>query len=85
MSLASPAAVNEIIERRQTHLTLRELRENAGVTRAQVSKKLNVDLSCLSHWEVGDWKPGRKYHKALAKLYGCTVQAIQDAAAPAEK
>lgn len=41
-------------------MTLRELRENAGVTRAQVSKKLNVDLSCLSHWEVGDWKPGRK-------------------------
>lgn len=66
-------------------MTLRELRENAGVTRAQVSKKLNVDLSCLSHWEVGNWKPGRKYHKALAKLYGCTVQAIQDAAAPAEK
>lgn len=50
-------------------MTLRELRENAGVTRAQVSKKLNVDLSCLSHWEVGDWKPGRKYHtrEAIAR------------------
>nr|DAL35930.1 MAG TPA_asm: repressor protein [Caudoviricetes sp.] len=30
----------------------------------------------MSHWEVGDWKPGRKYHKALAKLYGCTVDEL---------
>ena len=57
-------------------MTLRAPRENAGVPRAQVSKKLNVDLSCLSHWEVGDWKPGRKDHKALAKLYGCTVDEL---------
>lgn len=54
-------------------MTLRELRERSGLTRAQVAKKLNVDLSCVTHWELGDWRPLRKYHKKLAKMYGVTV------------
>lgn len=60
-------------------MTLRELRERSGLTRAQVAKKLNVDLSCVTHWELGDWRPTRKYHKKLAKLYGVTVADIEDA------
>ena len=57
-------------------MPLRELRELAGLTRAQVAKKLNVDLSCVTHWELGDWRPSRKYHKKLAKLYGVTVEEL---------
>lgn len=57
-------------------MTLRELRERSGLTRAQVAKKLNVDLSCVTHWELGDWRPLRKYHKTLAKMYGVTVDEL---------
>lgn len=57
-------------------MTLRELRERSGLTRAQVAKKLNVDLSCVTHWELGDWRPLRKYHKKLAKMYGVTVDEL---------
>lgn len=58
-------------------MTLRELRERSGLTRAQVAKKLNVDLSCVTHWELGDWRPLRKYHKKLAKMYGVTESEIK--------
>lgn len=57
-------------------MTLRELRERSGLTRAQVAKKLNVDLSCVTHWELSDWRPARKYHKKLAKMYGVTVDEL---------
>lgn len=57
-------------------MPMRELRERSGLTRAQVAKKLNVDLSCVAHWELGDWRPGRKFHKKLARLYGCTVDEL---------
>ena len=63
-------------EGRTQKLTLRELRERSGPTRAQVAKKLNVDLSCVTHWELGDWRPLRKYHKKLAKMYGVTVDEL---------
>lgn len=63
-------------EGRTQKLTLRELRERSGLTRAQVAKKLNVDLSCVTHWELGDWRPARKYHKKLAKMYGVTVDEL---------
>lgn len=58
-------------------MTLKELRERANLTRAQVAKKLNVGPSCVSHWELCDWGPTRKYHKALARLYGVTEQKIK--------
>lgn len=57
-------------------MTMRELRERSGLTRAQVAKKLNVDLSCVTHWELGDWRPARKYHKKLARMYGVTVAEL---------
>lgn len=63
-------------EGRTQKLTLRELRERSGLTRAQVAKKLNVNLSCVTHWELGDWRPLRKYHKKLAKMYGVTVDEL---------
>ena len=63
-------------ERRTHDLALKELRERSSLTRAQVAKKLNVDLSCVTHWELGDWRPARKYHKKLARMYGVTVAEL---------
>ena len=57
-------------------LTLKQLRENAGLRQVDVGKKLNVDQTAVSRWESGDTRPSRKYHKKLAKLYGCTVDDL---------
>lgn len=71
--------MNTHIERRTHKLTLRELRELSGLTRAQVAKKLNVDLSCVTHWDLGDWRPARKYHKKLARMYGVSEKELIEA------
>lgn len=65
-------------------MALKELRERSGLTRAQVAKKLNVDLSCVTHWELGDWRPARKYHKKLARMYGVTEAEIRVASEAAQ-
>ena len=41
-----------------------------------VAKKMNVDQGCVSKWESGETRPSRKYHKKLARLYGCTVDEL---------
>ena len=39
-------------------------------------------MICLSatsddiRWELGDWRPARKYHKKLARMYGVTVDEL---------
>lgn len=57
-------------------MTLKELRNNAGLRQIDVAKKLDVDQAAVSKWENGETKPSRKYHKKLAKLYGCTVDEL---------
>ena len=62
-------------------MTLKELRENADLTRAQVAVQTNVDASCVTHWELGDWAPPRKHWGKLAKMYGVTkldIKALAD-------
>lgn len=62
-------------------MKLDELRKAAGLTQEYVAKKLDVDQAAVSKWEGGVHKPSRKYHKKLAKLYGCTAEAIEEALA----
>lgn len=57
-------------------LTLKELREQAGLRQADVAKKLNVVQAAVSKWETGVNPPHRKYHKKLAKLYNCKVDDL---------
>lgn len=57
-------------------MTLRERRVHAGLRQIDVAKKLNVDQAAVSHWESGRRGISRKYHKKLAKMYGCTVEEL---------
>lgn len=57
-------------------LTLRELREAAGLRQEEVAKKLDVNQAAVSRWECSKNGICRKYHKKLAKLYGCTVDEL---------
>ena len=60
-------------------MTLKELREKAGLRQMDVSKRMDIDQTAVSHWESGKFRPSRKYHKKLAKLYGCTVEELVQA------
>lgn len=57
-------------------MTLRELRQNAGLTQADVEKKFDVNQSAVSYWESGKTKPCKKHRVKLEKLYGCTEEQI---------
>lgn len=58
-------------------MTLRERREAAGLLQETVAKKLDITQAAVSRWESGDTKRiSKKYHKKLAKLYGCTVDEL---------
>lgn len=57
-------------------MSLIKLRNQAGLTQTQVAKKIGVDQTAVSNWERGKNPPLAKYHKKLAKLYGCTVEEL---------
>ena len=57
-------------------MNIRIYREAAGLRQADVAKKLDVDQTAVSNWELGKTKPLRKYHKKLAKMFGCTVEEL---------
>ena len=55
-------------------MDLKELRNLANLTRKQVARKLNIDVSCVSHWELNDWAP---HWRKLAKMYNVTESEIK--------
>lgn len=55
---------------------MRERRIAAGLRQLDVAKKMDVDQAAVSKWESGETRPSRKYHKKLARLYGCTVEEL---------
>lgn len=59
-------------------MTLKELRQKAGLTQEQVAKLIDVDQAAVSNWERGKYPPMRKYRVKLAKLYGCTVDELME-------
>ena len=57
-------------------MLIREYRKRAGLTQAELAKRMNVDQSAVSLWESGKTKPLRKTHRKLAKILGCTVEDL---------
>lgn len=57
-------------------MSLKELREKAGLKQAEVAKELNVDQTAVSNWERGVNKPLKKYHEQLAGLYNCSKEEL---------
>ena len=58
-------------------MNVKNLRSAAGLTQAQLAKKMNVDQSTVSLWESGKNNPQKKCHKKLAKVLGCTVEELR--------
>lgn len=48
---------------------IKELREIAGISQAQLAKKLDVTRSSVNAWEMGLSTPTTQYIVALAKLF----------------
>ena len=57
-------------------MSLRELREQSGKTRAEVAAALGVSISGFSNYENGNRKIGIEQVLVLAKKYGETAEEI---------
>ena len=55
---------------------IKELRENAGYSQAQLAKKLDVTRSSVNAWEMGLSTPTTPYIVELAKLFHTTSDYI---------
>lgn len=57
-------------------MKIRELREAAGLTQADVVRAMGVDQAAVCRWENGQSMPRAAKLPALADLFGCTIDAL---------
>ncbi len=55
---------------------IRELRETAGLSQAQLAKRLDVTRSSVNAWEMGLSMPTTQYIIALSKLFHVSADYI---------
>lgn len=56
--------------------TIRELREKAGLTQAQLASRIDVTPSTVYNWEKGNNEPKASQLKAMARLFDVCMDAI---------
>ncbi len=57
-------------------MRIRELREAAGLSQADVMRAMNVDSAAVCRWESGKVCPRASKLPALADLFHCTIDAL---------
>ncbi len=57
-------------------MTLKGARVNAGFTIDEVAAKLKKSKNTIISWEKGRTMPSMEMGKALARLYGCSVDDL---------
>ena len=55
---------------------IREMREAAGLSQADVMRAMNVDSAAVCRWESGQSLPRADKLPLLADLFGCTTDAL---------
>lgn len=57
-------------------LSMKCMRERAGLTRRDVIPRVNKSIMTMSRWERGIALPSYDYLKKLASLYSCSVDEL---------
>ncbi len=55
---------------------LQSLRKEAGLSQEEVAQRLFVSRQSVSKWELNQAEPGVEYLKAMAELYGVTLDCL---------
>ncbi len=56
--------------------TIRELREDAGLTQLQLANKIGVTPSAVYNWERGRNEPKASQLRTMARLFGVSMDMI---------
>lgn len=65
-------------------MRIRECREAAGLTQADVMRAMNVDAAAVCRWESGQAFPRADRLPRLADVLGCSIDALYGRGAAAE-
>lgn len=57
-------------------MNIKNIREQAGLTQAEVAKALNVGQSAVAAWETGQALPRADKLIDIAKLLNCTIEEL---------
>jgi transcriptional regulator with XRE-family HTH domain len=57
-------------------VTLKELRDQSGLTQRELAYLLGVTEKAVQRWENGTRSPSRRHQKALAKRFGVEVDEL---------
>ena len=57
-------------------MKLKQLREAAQMTQAEVAARLRIDRSAIAHWEQGRNGPNKRILPRVAELYRCSVEDL---------
>lgn len=63
-------------KRGEIRLNIKNIREQAGLTQAEVAKALNVGQSAVAAWETGQALPRADKLIDIAKLLNCTIEEL---------
>lgn len=55
---------------------LKRLREELGLTQAELAEKLNIKRATYARYETGENKPKHQTLKKIAKFYGVSVEYL---------
>lgn len=61
-------------------LSIKRLRENAGLTQQQVADMLNIDRSTYAYYEIGKTSPSINSLKKLAQIFNVSYEVLIDGA-----
>lgn len=70
--------VKNIHKRGENVEKIRILRESKGITQQAMAAELNVDRSTVAKWELAGTYPRPKFLPMIARLLGCTIDALYD-------
>jgi transcriptional regulator with XRE-family HTH domain len=62
---------------------LKSLRERAGLSQAELARRLGINQPSLSRWESGQGEPGLSIIRPLAAALGVDIETLVNLPAPA--
>lgn len=55
---------------------IKELRQEAGISQLELSRKLSIGQGTISNWESGRYEPDIKSLQSMAEIFGVTVDYV---------
>lgn len=56
--------------------TIRQLRQEAGISQRELASRMEISHMSVSHWETARNEPSARQLRALARIFGVPMEVI---------